>query len=739
MNCKYNAAYDVQRLNTRSASGKAGLRTRGEGEKEERFAFTKDNPDLVAYEMALRTELHMRMVMPAIVPHSEAWPYMAMARFETGPGGNPHYHGFSMGDPGPVVKRVKADVAGGDDLPPRTMTDDMRVVRRAMLDEGGPLRWEYGETWARVKFLEEVEKLLVTEDQAHRIEGDEAGHVIHGEDEVPVEDFAKGRVLAVLKDLLDTGVLTELPGEGEGETSDVRYALAPPVPSGVPAERKGWRWGDRQARLDGDVVDLGILKPEEEEQQLQSSLEKQFAEFFEGIVSEWNPCYTEDGRWRYKWDTEIGAHDVDVDLDPLDEVELDDAEREAFVARDKDRSTEAKAVREVNAREPDRVNLRGLLDKVFAVEDAVDVQRVRRLVAALVNRVARHTKHGHQAPTLGVHACARGKEGCPVCRYGFPRDRLPRDPNGKRRMAMERGALEGQWHAKFPRNDRLCCSYEAHVLLANMGNVDWRPVLNLWAVVQYVTKYATKAPKGARRVLDVLKDAVDEVCHYVPEGDGSDLLRRAIQKFFARTLGERDYHLYEAIHLGLQLPLVIPMMPVISLNTSGASPVKPWTALIGRYKEDAPVHYDSRVAKFDKRRELVRLQLARGDESVKPREVEHVSLYEFWWKYTVYKGCVRRSTRPVCLMVTPSFGADCANVEHTIHEGYARTAVIAYWRHMPTEVRREKIEQVLASGEVKAEADVCVGATPFADPSPAESRHLGVLDLYMKFEGYCEG
>ena len=56
---------------------------------------------------------------------------------------------------------------------------------------------------------------MVTEDQAHRIEGDEAGHVIHGEDEVPVEDFAKGRVLAVLKDLLDTGVLTELPGEGE--------------------------------------------------------------------------------------------------------------------------------------------------------------------------------------------------------------------------------------------------------------------------------------------------------------------------------------------------------------------------------------------------------------------------------------------------------------------------------------------------------------------------------------------
>ena len=38
---------------------------------------------------------------------------------------------------------------------------------------------------------------------------------------------------------------------------------------------------------------------------------------------------------------------------------------------------------------------------------------------------------------------------------------------------MEKGDREGQWHARFPRNDRLCCNYEPHVLLANMGNIDW--------------------------------------------------------------------------------------------------------------------------------------------------------------------------------------------------------------------------------------------------------------------------
>ena len=162
----------------------------------------------------------------------------------------------------------------------------------------------------------------------------------------------------------------------------------------------------------------------------------------------------------------------------------------------------------------------------------------------------------------------------------------------------------------------------------------WRPVLNLWAVVQYVTKYATKAPKGSRKLNEVLKDAVDEVCTYVPEGEGADFLRRSIQKFFARCLGERDYHMYEAVQLGLQLPLVMPLMPVISLNTSGTTSLKSSAALRDR-GEDEPVHYDSRVERFNKRLQLVRRQLARGDTSMSEEEIRHVSLFEFWWKYNV--------------------------------------------------------------------------------------------------------
>ena len=92
----------------------------------------------------------------------------------------------------------------------------------------------------------------------------------------------------------------------------------------------------------------------------------------------------------------------------------------------------------------------------------------------------------------------------------------------------------------------------------------------------------------------------------------------------------------------------------------------------------------------------------------------------------------------MCLMVTPCFSADCANVEHASHEGYARTAVIAYWRHMPKAERHSRIGGVFTSGAV-AVHDVFYGGTNFEDPSPAEDRYLGIRDLYMKFEGTARG
>ena len=79
---------------------------------------------------------------------------------------------------------------------------------------------------------------------------------------------------------------------------------------------------------------------------------------------------------------------------------------------------------------------------------------------------------------------------------------------------LVRGDCMGQWSVRFSRNDGLCCNYEPHLLLCNLGLVDWRPCLNFWAVVEYITKYATKAPSGSKRLGVVVKEVMEELCRH---------------------------------------------------------------------------------------------------------------------------------------------------------------------------------------------------------------------------------
>ena len=67
-----------------------------------------DNPDLAMFMIALRTELHTRIVIPAVLPGSPA-DVLSLARFEAGDrSGNPHFHGLSYAKGKPRVGWVRA-------------------------------------------------------------------------------------------------------------------------------------------------------------------------------------------------------------------------------------------------------------------------------------------------------------------------------------------------------------------------------------------------------------------------------------------------------------------------------------------------------------------------------------------------------------------------------------------------------------------------------------------------------
>ena len=88
----------------------------------------------------------------------------------------------------------------------------------------------------------------------------------------------------------------------------------------------------------------------------------------------------------------------------------------------------------------------------------------------------------------------------------------------------------------------------------NVGNIDWRPLINLWSVLEYLTKYTSKVGKATKHLGKLFGDVVATVCQFEEEDGVHDLWRRTIMKFYNRLLGNRDYSLFEVVHFGLRLP-----------------------------------------------------------------------------------------------------------------------------------------------------------------------------------------
>ena len=112
-----------------------------------------------------------------------------------------------------------------------------------------PMSWRY-----LLKNTQILAAVLAADDDLHACEGErdsegEDSDVEEGPGNVDVEE---GRVLAVLRELVERCELEELPGEGEGEKSDLRYRLVPPVPEVKYIEKRARKRGRPAGVGDGD-------------------------------------------------------------------------------------------------------------------------------------------------------------------------------------------------------------------------------------------------------------------------------------------------------------------------------------------------------------------------------------------------------------------------------------------------------------------------------------------------------
>ena len=123
LNHRYNFDYELHRLNVADGLCPTGAVAEGEVRralcacddpaKKFRYRFVRDAPDIAVYIHALRAELHMRMVMPVVLGYSKEVPCLSMARFETGAGGNMHWHGVSYGKGNPRMDNGTERLATG--------------------------------------------------------------------------------------------------------------------------------------------------------------------------------------------------------------------------------------------------------------------------------------------------------------------------------------------------------------------------------------------------------------------------------------------------------------------------------------------------------------------------------------------------------------------------------------------------------------------------------------------------
>ena len=194
--------------------------------------------------------------------------------------------------------------------------------------------------------------------------------------------------------------------------------------------------------------------------------ERALADFYKSYVSETHPCKDELGNPLY--------HFVIEDLRPKKHLH-----------------------------KPQTINLYEVLETIF--EDPTkepDLQPLREILVALLEDGGLHCYHGKDKPIFGKHPCARKtpkRKGCAeevYCRYLFPREIfLATDARpGCVKADPHRENLRNLY---LNRNDVFINNFETHLLVSNLGNIDWRPLINLWHVLEYLTKYTSMAGKSS--------------------------------------------------------------------------------------------------------------------------------------------------------------------------------------------------------------------------------------------------
>ncbi|CAB3994683.1 ATP-dependent DNA helicase PIF1, partial [Paramuricea clavata] len=180
----------------------------------------------------------------------------------------------------------------------------------------------------------------------------------------------------------------------------------------------------------------------------------------------------------------------------------------------------------------------------------------------LLNMVQRHTR-------CSTSYCLRKKsnETDLKCRFHFPFDICP-----KTKLEFEKVHTSGDnehYRAKIvtKRNDSRLNNHQQLQLQGWRANCDIQVVIDHYACVEYLTKYAAKGEPRS----PILKQAFNSIVQNV---DSNTDPRRVIKKVVMKSLGERDYAAQETMHHLLSLKLHSSSFKVMPVSLNGSRRVR---------------------------------------------------------------------------------------------------------------------------------------------------------------------
>ena len=326
----------------------------------------------------------------------------------------------------------------------------------------------------------------------------------------------------------------------------------------------------------------------------------------------------------------------------------------------------------VDYAKPHCKNLKEILDEAFTQEEP-DFTKLKQFLLALIENGQRHKGHMDKPPNTNIHPCARidKKTGEIYCRYLYPRKIYDPDEDHPGQILDDphRPDLKNLF---LKRNDEFINNFESHLLLANIGNIDWRPLINLWSVLDYLTKYAAKAGKGTKKLGKVFESVLQSINEWEKEDGLTDFWRRAVIKFYNRILGDRDYTLFETIHFGLRLPGVLSSYGDVSnVSVSNWSVIKSQQHLKYSSPSDRAT-YLNKIDLFNLRGSLNK------PNHIQENDLCDISFYAFWRMYDVNNKTISRRRSEKFVALTGNGLPTHAKIDNENHTDYCKRTLYAY-------------------------------------------------------------